>query len=91
MEGLFEVHNGFLDLLMVHGLVVFIVACVFFIYRMLRFRPVVAEDSIAKFTFAAMLAMLVTSFFENFVIVPPYSLILLALFGILGGRTMRQD
>ncbi len=91
MEGLFEVHNGFLDLLMVHGLVVFIVACVFCIYRMLRFRPIVAEDSVAKFAFAAMLAMLVTSFFENFMIVPPYSLILLALFGILGGRTMRQD
>lgn len=91
MEGLFEVHNGFLDLLFVHGLVVFLVACVFFIFRMLKLRETIASDSVAKYAFAALAAMLVTSFFENYMIVPPYSIIVLVLFAIINGRTMRKE
>ncbi len=86
MRGAFEVHSGLLDILFVHGLAVFLFACVFLLHRLLRVRPVVAKDPVGKYIFAGMAAMLITSFFENFVIVPPFSLIFLLLFALMNGR-----
>ncbi|MCR4684048.1 MAG: O-antigen ligase family protein [Lachnospiraceae bacterium] len=86
MRGAFEVHNGLLDLLFVHGLPVFIAACVFLFFRLLSLRECVAGDKIGKYIFAAMAAILCTSFFENFVIVPPFSLIFLLLFALMNTR-----
>ncbi len=86
MRGAFEVHNGLLDLLFVHGLPVFIAACVFLLFRMLSLRRCVYADSVGKYIFAAMAAILCTSFFENFVIVPPFSLIFLLLFALMNTR-----
>ncbi|MCR5267095.1 MAG: O-antigen ligase family protein [Lachnospiraceae bacterium] len=88
MRGAFEVHNGLLDLLFVHGLPVFIAACVFLFFRMMALSESVANDSVSKYIFAAMAAILVTSFFENFVIVPPFSLIFLLLFALMNTRIL---
>ena len=86
MRGAFEVHNGMLDILFVHGLAVFIAACTFLFFRLFALQKCVVDDVIAKSIFAAMAAILVTSFFENFVIVPPFSLIFLMLFSLMNER-----
>ncbi|MBO4902149.1 MAG: O-antigen ligase family protein [Lachnospiraceae bacterium] len=86
MRGAFEVHNGLLDILFVHGLPVFIIACVFLFVRLLNLRTCVAGDEAGKVIFAAMAAILCTSFFENFVIVPPFSMIFLVLFMLMNCR-----
>ena len=86
MRGAFEVHSGMLDLLFVHGIAVFIAACTFLFFRLLKLRATVAADTVGKNIFAAMAAILVTSFFENFVIVPPFSLLFLLLFALMNGR-----
>ena len=86
MRGAFEVHSGMLDLLFVHGVAVFIAACTFLFFRLLKLRATVAADTVGKNIFAAMAAILVTSFFENFVIVPPFSLLFLLLFALMNGR-----
>ncbi|MBP5384616.1 MAG: O-antigen ligase family protein [Lachnospiraceae bacterium] len=86
MRGAFEVHSGLLDILFVHGLPVFIAACLFLFFRLLGLQEIVAKDNIAKIIFAAMAAVLITSFFENFVIVPPFSLIFLLLFALMNAR-----
>ncbi len=88
MRGAFEVHNGLLDLLFVHGLPVFIAACTFLFFRLLALRGSVAADSVSKYIFAGMAAILCTSFFENFVIVPPFSLIFLLLFSLMNTRIL---
>ncbi len=90
MRGAFEVHSGLLDILFVHGLAVFIFACTLLLYRMLKLREAVASDQISKYIFAAMAAILITSFFENFVIVPPFSLIFLLLFSLMNNRIAGQ-
>ena len=87
MRGAFEVHSGMLDLLFVHGIAVFIAACTFLFFRLLQLRATVAADAVGKNIFAAMAAILVTSFFENFVIVPPFSLLFLLLFALMNHRT----
>ncbi len=91
MQGMFEVHNGLLDLLIVHGIAVFAVACVFLCFRLFSLHTAVSQDTVSKFAFAGMMEILVTSFFENYVIVPPFSLAFLALFAIINGRTRRRS
>ena len=80
MEGLFEVHSGLLDILIVHGLVVFIITCMFLIFRLLAIREVCAAGTPAKAAAAGIYAMLFTAFLENYIIVAPFSLMLLLLF-----------
>lgn len=87
MEGLLEVHNGFLDLLFIHGIFVFIVACTFMIFRLFAIRSIIVKDAISKAIFAAMMTMLITSFLENYVIIPPFSLMFLILFGMINHRS----
>jgi len=86
MEGLLEVHNGFLDLLFIHGVFVFIVACAFMLFRLFAIRKIIIADPVAKAVFAAMMTMLITSFLENYMIIPPFSLMLLLLFGMMNNR-----
>ncbi len=90
MRGMFEVHNGLLDILFVHGIAVFIVVCLFLFFRLLKLRECVEKDETGKYIFAAMAAILVTSFFENFVIVPPFSLLFLLLFALMNNRIERS-
>ncbi len=86
MEGMLEVHNGLLDILIIHGLVVFIVACCFLIYRLFGIRKAASEDMVARCAMAGIMTMLMTAFLENYIIVPPFSLLLLVLFAIVNNR-----
>ena len=81
MGGMFEVHNGLLDILIVHGLLVFAVTIVMLIHRLLALREK-AENPVSKSAQAAVFAILAASFMENFVIVPPFLLLFLVLIAI---------
>lgn len=91
MEGLFEVHSGLLDILIVHGLVVFIICCTFLVFRLTAIRKYVINDNISKCAMAGIYAMLVTSFMENYIIVAPYSVLFLILFAIINGRENKNS
>ena len=90
MEGMLEVHSGLLDILIVHGIIVFIPVCLLLIKRMLALREVVLNDNVAKIAYAALLCILVTGFFENYFIVQPFSLILLFVFTIFNDRYIKE-
>ncbi|MDO4965629.1 MAG: hypothetical protein Q4E51_02885 [Lachnospiraceae bacterium] len=83
MEGMLEVHGGFLDILIVHGIIVFIPLFMLFTKRLLDKRNIVSDNKINKAVFAAIICMLITSFFENFIIVQPFTLVILLLFAQL--------
>lgn len=83
LEGTFEVHNGLLDILFVHGPIVFIVVLCFLIPLLLQRREQMAADAISKYALAGIFAMLTTSFFENYFIVPPFMLLFMLLFSVI--------
>lgn len=85
MNGMLEVHNGMLDILVIHGIIVFIPICFMLIKRILDRRETVSLSNSNKAIFAAVICMMVTSFFENFIIVQPFSLILFCLIVFLNG------
>lgn len=83
---IFEVHNGFLDILIVHGIFVF--ACVFIlaVRRLLKALKIFSKTdrnadrkdyTVKRLALAGVFAVLFTSFFENFFINSPYLLMLL--------------
>lgn len=89
---IFEVHNGFLDILIVHGIFVF--ACVFVlaVRRLLKALRVFGEMDRSAFkkgytakrmALAGVFAVLFTSFFENFFINSPYLLMMLMFMGMI--------
>ncbi len=82
MGGMFEVHNGLLDILIVHGVIVFAIVCFVLIQRLLKLRENVCENIIARSAFAAVSSILAASFMENFFIVPPFLLCTLVLIAI---------
>ena len=82
MGGMFEVHNGLLDILIVHGLPVFAITCFLLIKCLLPLREKAGSDIVAKSASAAVFAILAASFMENFFIVPPFLLAVLALIAI---------
>ena len=82
MGGMFEVHNGLLDILIVHGIVVFAVVVFILIQRLLKLRENVAKNIVARSAFAAVSSILAASFMENFFIVPPFLLCTLVLIAI---------
>ncbi len=84
MGGMFEVHNGLLDILIVHGVIVFAVTVTLFIIRLLKMREKAASNVVARSAMAGAFAILAASFMENFFIVPPFLLCLLALIAIAG-------
>ncbi|MCR5687542.1 MAG: O-antigen ligase family protein [Lachnospiraceae bacterium] len=82
MNGMFEVHNGLLDILIVHGLFVFAVTLFVMIRSLMPLRECAGENITAKAAVAATFAILAASFMENFFIVPPFLLCTLALIAI---------
>jgi len=83
---IFEVHNGLLDILVVHGVIVFAVVIGLLIRRLLDFCNKTNElyddrdnNRILRVAYAGIFAILFTSFFENFFINSPYLMIVLIL------------
>ena len=80
---IFEVHNGMFDILVVHGVIVFILVTVMLwraferVYKEIsvRDRDLHKTDQTGRTALAAAFAMMFTSYFENFFTVPPYSVI----------------
>jgi len=79
---IFEVHNGLLDILIVHGLIVFAITCFMLIRVLLGLRDHAAGSVVSKSATAAVFAILAGSFAENFFIVPPFLLCTLVLIAI---------
>ena len=74
---IFEVHNGMFDILVVHGVIVFIIILTMLVRMLLRLCGSLraeAEEHIGFISMCAVFAMLISSFTENFFITPPYSL-----------------
>jgi len=82
MGGILEVHNAMLDILFVHGAIVFIALCGTFIFKLLKLRSQTEANNLGKVIFSAIVCMLVTGFFENYYIIQPFSLMLLSLFAL---------
>ena len=82
LGGMFEVHNGLLDILIVHGIAVFAVTIVFIIKRFLELHESAVSGHLNKCAMAAVFAMMMPAFMENYIIVPPFSLILLILMSV---------
>ena len=84
MGGMFEVHNGLLDILIVHGVVVFALTVFLFIQRLLKYREKAGTNIVSKIAMAGTFAMLAASFMENYFIVPPFLICTLVLIAIAG-------
>ena len=84
MGGMFEVHNGLLDILIVHGVMVFAITVFMLINRLMKYREKTGENIIAKTAMAGTFAILAASFMENFFIVPPFMGCTLVLIAIAG-------
>lgn len=82
MEGMFEVHNGLLDILIVHGVIVFAITLYLLIRRLMALREKASSNIMAKSAASAVFAILCASFMENFFIVPPFLLYVLVLIAI---------
>lgn len=76
---IFEVHHGLLDILVVHGIIVFLIALILLIKRLVLFVRECGNDMTHRISFAGVFAILFTSWFENFFIVSPYLLVLFFL------------
>lgn len=79
---IFEVHNGMLDILVVHGLLVF-AALLFLMIR--RLGGLAAKGIGGRIAASGLFAILFTSFFENFFINSPYLLVTVVLIGWCSG------
>ncbi|MCR5106646.1 MAG: O-antigen ligase family protein [Lachnospiraceae bacterium] len=88
LNGMFEVHSGLLDILMVHGLVVFIITMCFLLFRLFGIREMSGVDAVSKTAMAGIYGMLFTAFMENYVIVPPFLLMFLLLFTYINNRAL---
>ncbi len=75
---IFEVHNGMFDILTVHGAAVFILVLIQ-LWRMFDAaypkEETTGKDMLRRISLAAAFSMMFTSYFENFFIVPPYSIL----------------
>lgn len=85
MDGMLEVHNGMLDIMIVHGIIVFIPIFLLFTKRLIDNRFAVSNSRINKALFGALICMMATSFFENFIIVQPFTLVILFLLAFQNG------
>lgn len=82
MAGSFEAHGAMMDILVVHGGIVFVLLCGYFVYKLLTLKEQTGGSRLGKVIFAAITCILITGFFENYYIVQPFSLMLLALFAL---------
>lgn len=83
MEGVFEVHNGLLDILIVHGIIVFVMICYLLVKRLFALDKYIGTNEYKKAAFVGMMAILGVSFAENFFIVPPYIISFMILFAVV--------
>lgn len=90
MDGMLEVHNGMLDIMIVHGVIVFIPIFLLFTKRLFDNRVVASESRINKACFGALICMMATSFFENFIIVQPFTLVILFLLAFQNGTVEKR-
>ena len=74
---IFEVHNGFFDILAVHGIIVFLLVFIMVLSAVNSAWISAGKNdydrNLCILAIAAVFAMFTASFFENFFIVPPYS------------------
>lgn len=82
MKGMFEAHSAMMDILVVHGVIVFALVCGVLLYRLIKLKSQTASGFTGKVIFAAFICILVTGFFENYYIVQPFSLMFLSLFAV---------
>ena len=82
MNGMLEAHSGMLDILIIHGIIVFIPICVLFVIKLNKLREHIIGSRVKKTVYAAIICTLFAGMFENFYIVQPFSLILLSYFCI---------
>ncbi len=77
---IFEVHNGLFDILAVHGIIVFLLLIFMLIKRLDETaKPHFSYRPDCRHAVAGVFALLFASFFENGFIVPPYSIVFMAL------------
>lgn len=86
MEGIFEVHSGLLDILIVHGVVVFIITIIMLVRIILAKCKIASQDYMCKVALCGIFGMLAAAFIENYIIVAPFSLMLLVLFSYVNSR-----
>ena len=82
MGGMFEVHNGLLDILIVHGVIVFAITVFLLIRCLVRLNENAGANIVSRSAVSGVFAILFASFMENFFIVPPFLLLVLALIAI---------
>lgn len=80
MNGMFEVHSGLLDILIVHGIVVFLIAIIMLLKNLFEIREKVVSNHMCKVAMCGIYGMLTTAFLENYIIVAPFSIMMLFLF-----------
>jgi hypothetical protein len=90
LDGMFEVHNGLLDILIVHGIPVFAVTLVFIVKRFMELRDSAVSGALNKCAMAGVFSMMMPAFMENFIIVPPFSIILLLLMAVVRHRAFED-
>lgn len=83
MNGMLEAHSGMLDILIIHGIIVFIPVCVLFVIKLSKLKEYIIGSRVKKTVYAAIICTLFAGMFENFYIVQPFSLILLSYFCII--------
>ena len=76
---IFEVHNGLFDILVVHGILVFLVILLFLLKRLFQYQSRFKNTNQMCISMAGFFAMLFTSFFENYFIVSPYLMVFFVL------------
>lgn len=89
MNGMLEAHSAMLDILIVHGAIVFIPVCVLFVIKLNKLREYIVDNAVKKTVYAAIICTLFAGMFENFYIVQPFSLILLSYFCIIRSDSVK--
>lgn len=79
---IFEVHNGFFDILVVHGIIVFAIVLWIVIRRLWEVMKIETLDAEKRIALAGLFAILFSSFFENFFINSPYLLVVMLLVSV---------
>ncbi len=82
MKGVFEVHNGLLDILIVHGIVPFVIVMVLLVILLYGLKGSMSQSHMGKLAGAGVYAMLCGAYNENYIIVAPFSIMLLLMISI---------
>ena len=77
-----EVHNGLLNILIVYGIPVFAITVFFFVKRMFQIGISAPEKPVIRQCVSMITAMAAVSIFENYFVLPFYSVIVMLLFSI---------